>query len=61
MGKIEKLISVAKSLIKEDNKIYLAKLFKEILDTVSEFDKEDKAIEVSVIKSVLDWAVEENK
>jgi 26S proteasome regulatory subunit N6 len=59
--KLEELLEIAKRMAPEDSKMYIAKLFKEILDKVEEFDDESKNLEGQMAKKILDWAVSEKK
>jgi len=41
--------------------MYIAKMFREILDTVSNFDTEEKTVESEITYSILQWAIKEKK
>jgi len=47
------LIDIAKTLVTEENKMYIAKMFREILDQVAKFDTEKKNVESEITYSIL--------
>lgn len=59
--KLENLLEHGKKMAPPDSKMYIAKILKLILDSVSQNDSEEKTIENTIAKKILDWSISEKK
>jgi len=60
-SKVDNLLNLANQLSARESKMYLAKIMKMLLDTVSQYDSETKGVELLLCRKILDWSIRENK